>query len=134
MPLEYCAISRDLPSAETRAAAGLRVGGGGIRFGLRVAGAVAAGRRGGVVRLQANLERGKPMKRILTIAVGLALSAPAFAQTADFETVDADGSGAVSFAEAAEVMPELTDEMFATADLDGTGELTPEQWQLLNGG
>ena len=71
-------------------------------------------------------------KIVLTSLFALGLSTAAFAQGAtDFATVDADLNGGVSFAEAQAAWPDLTVEAFAAADTDGTGELTPEQYQAL---
>ena len=62
-------------------------------------------------------------KRISILAAGLGLfAAPAFA--ADFNALDADGSGGLSLAEVQAAAPSVTPEEFAAADADGTGELS----------
>lgn len=61
------------------------------------------------------------MKPILTItAVAFALTAPAWAQT----VMDADGDGNVTLEEAQAVMPEMTEDSFASMDSDADGVLS----------
>lgn len=73
-------------------------------------------------------------KIILSSLVVLGLSTAAFAQAAtDFATVDADASGGVSLVEAQAAWPDLTEEAFTAADLDGNGELSPEEYAALTG-
>ncbi|SFV37439.1 hypothetical protein SAMN05216456_2923 [Devosia crocina] len=73
-------------------------------------------------------------KIVLSSLIVLGMSGAAFAQAAtDFASVDTDMSGGVSFVEAQAAWPDLTEEAFAAADVDGTGELTPEQYAALSG-
>jgi hypothetical protein len=70
------------------------------------------------------------MKTITLTIAALGLSTvAAFAQgaTVDLATIDTDGNGTVSLAEAQVVWPDLTQEQFATADADGSGELSLEE-------
>jgi hypothetical protein len=65
------------------------------------------------------------------IALGLMatamLAAPALAQTPmTFADVDSNGDGRLSYEELVLVWPDLTQEEFAAADVEGSG-LTPEQ-------
>jgi hypothetical protein len=69
------------------------------------------------------------------IALGLMaaslFAAPAFAQTPmTFADVDGNGDGRLSYEELATVWPDLTQEEFAGADVEGLG-LTPEQLNSL---
>jgi hypothetical protein len=71
-------------------------------------------------------------KIILTSLFALGLSTAAMAQVAtDFVAVDTDASGAISYAEAVVAWPDLTEEAFATADTDGNGELSAEEYEAL---
>ena len=71
-------------------------------------------------------------KIALSTLVVLGLSNAAFAQAAtDFVTVDTDVSGAVSFEEAQAGWPDLSVELFASADTDANGELSAEEYALL---
>lgn len=68
-------------------------------------------------------------KIILTSIFALGLSGAAMAQAAtDFVAVDTDANGGVSYAEALVAWPDLTEEAFAAADLDGNGELSSEEY------
>jgi hypothetical protein len=74
------------------------------------------------------------MKTItLAIAVLGFGTAAAFAQgaTVDLTAIDTDGNGAVSLAEAQVVWPDLTQEQFAAADADASGELSVEELATL---
>lgn len=70
-------------------------------------------------------------KIILSSLVVLGLSSAAFAQGIDFTTADGDASGGVSIVEAQAVWPDLTPEIFATADVDGDGELSQAEYDAL---
>ncbi|MCW5722831.1 MAG: hypothetical protein KIS86_16985 [Devosia sp.] len=71
-------------------------------------------------------------KIILSSLVVLGLSTAAFAQAAtDFASVDTDTSGGISFAEAQAAWPDLTQEAFTAADLDGNGELSADEYDGL---
>lgn len=70
------------------------------------------------------------------IALGLVaatlLAAPALAQTPlTFADVDANADGRLSYEELLLVWPDLTEEEFAAADVEGAGGLTPEQLNAL---
>ena len=70
------------------------------------------------------------------IALGLVaatlLAAPALAQTPlTFADVDANADGRLSYEELLLVWPDLTQEEFAAADVEGAGGLTPEQLNAL---
>jgi len=73
------------------------------------------------------------MKKILISVAALALATSgAFAQnTVDFATVDTDGNGTVSLAEAQAVWKDLTEDAFKAADADGSGELSAEELATL---
>lgn len=71
-------------------------------------------------------------KIILTSLFALGLSTAAMAQAAtDFTSVDTDANGGISYAEAVVAWPDLTEEAFAAADLDGNGELSAEEYDAL---
>jgi hypothetical protein len=71
-------------------------------------------------------------KIILSSLVVLGLSTAAFAQAAtDFASVDADASGGVTLVEAQAAWPDLTEDAFNAADLDGNGELSLEEYDAL---
>jgi hypothetical protein len=75
-------------------------------------------------------ENGNPMKTITLTIAALGLSTvAAFAQgaTVDLASIDTDGNGTVSLAEAQVVWPDLTQEQFTTADADASGELSAEE-------
>lgn len=73
------------------------------------------------------------MKKIIVSSlIVLGLSTAAFAQAAtDFVSVDADVSGGVSLTEAQVALPDLTEEAFAAADVDASGELSAEEFDAL---
>jgi len=61
------------------------------------------------------------------IAAGL-LATPVLAQTAlTFADVDTNGDGRLSYEELVVVWPDLTQEEFTNADVEGVGGVTPEQ-------
>jgi len=69
---------------------------------------------------------------LLSSLVVLGLSGAAFAQAAtDFASVDTDANGSVSFAEAVVAWPDLTQDAFNAADVDGNGELSLEEYEGL---
>lgn len=70
------------------------------------------------------------MKKLLisSAAITLLAAAPALAAAPDFNTVDKDGSGSVSFEELIVVMPDTSKEQFAAVDLDKSGELSMEEY------
>lgn len=74
------------------------------------------------------------MKKILATLSVVAFTAPAFAQGADFSTVDADGSGTVTWEEVQAALPDVTEEQFQGADADGSGDLSAEEFATLSGG
>ncbi|CDP52295.1 hypothetical protein [Paradevosia shaoguanensis] len=73
------------------------------------------------------------MKKILISVAALALATSgAFAQnTVDIKTVDTDGNGTVSLAEAQAVWKDLTEDAFKAADADASGELSAEELATL---
>jgi len=72
-------------------------------------------------------------KIILSSLVLFGLSGAAMAQAAtDFASVDTDVSGGVSLAEAQVAWPDLTEEAFTTADADGNGELSVDEFATLS--
>jgi Ca2+-binding EF-hand superfamily protein len=68
-------------------------------------------------------------KTIIAIAsvIGLSMSGAALAQDLDFAALDADVSGGVSLSELQVALPDITEEEFASYDLDGSGELSEEE-------
>lgn len=68
-------------------------------------------------------------KTIFAIAsvIGLSISGAALAQDLDFATLDADVSGGVSLEELQVALPDLTEEEFASYDLDASGELSEDE-------
>ncbi|MAZ03598.1 MAG: hypothetical protein CMN56_10705 [Sneathiella sp.] len=70
------------------------------------------------------------MKKFLisTAAVTVLAAAPALAAAPDFQSIDTDGNGAVSFEELVVVMPDTSKDQFASADLDQNGELSKEEY------
>ncbi len=70
------------------------------------------------------------MRKLLisTATVTLLAAAPAMAAAPDFNTVDKDGNGSVSFEELIVVMPDTSKEQFAAVDLDKNGELSMEEY------
>ncbi|KQN73771.1 hypothetical protein [Devosia sp. Leaf64] len=61
------------------------------------------------------------------LAAGL-LATPVLAQSAlTFADVDTDGDGRLSYEELVVVWPDLTQDDFARADIEGAGSVTPEQ-------
>lgn len=70
-------------------------------------------------------------KTLLATTAALLFAAPAFAQDADFVTVDADASGGVSYEEAVAVMTDLTEDAFAAADTDQDGELSEDEFAAM---
>ncbi len=51
------------------------------------------------------------------------------AYAADFDALDADGSGGLSFAEIQAAAPGVTAEEFAAGDVDGSGELSRAEFE-----
>ena len=73
------------------------------------------------------------MKKIVALAtlLGLSLAAPAFAQGAvDFDTLDANMDGAVSFEELQVALPAITQDDFTLLDTDGDA-LSREEFTAL---
>lgn len=72
------------------------------------------------------------MKTILALATGFALlSTAAFAQTAptDFATVDADASGDVTLTEANTIWPDLAEDAYKAADINGDGKVDQAEYE-----
>lgn len=74
------------------------------------------------------------MKKTLAALALVAFASPAFAQAADFATVDVDGSGSVSWEEVQAALPNVTEDQFRTADADGSGDLSAEEFAALSAG
>jgi hypothetical protein len=71
-------------------------------------------------------------KIIVTTLFAFGLSTAAMAQVAtDLASLDTDTSGGISLAEAQVAWPNLTPEIFATADADASGELSAEEYDAL---
>lgn len=72
-------------------------------------------------------------KMILSMATlaGMAFAGAATAQDIDFNTVDANSDGVVTFEELQALLPELTQEDFALLDQTGTGSLTEDEFNSL---
>lgn len=72
-------------------------------------------------------------KTILSIAtiIGLTAAGAAVAQDVTFESVDTDGDGQVSFEELQTILPAVTQEDFAILDQDGSGALSPDEFNVL---
>lgn len=68
------------------------------------------------------------MTRTLATLGLIVFAAPAFAQAADFATVDADASGAVTWEEVQAAIPDLTQDQFKAADADGSGDLSQDEF------
>lgn len=73
------------------------------------------------------------MKRILVTLAIVGFAAPAFAQAADFSTVDTDQNGALSWEEVSMAMPDTSEDAFKTADVDGSGDLSAEEYAAVSG-
>jgi hypothetical protein len=73
------------------------------------------------------------MKKFAIILAAASLSTAALAQGAivDLATIDTDKSGDVSYVEAQAVWPDLTEEAFKAADVDGSGTLSLEEVSTL---
>ncbi|MEX0583998.1 MAG: EF-hand domain-containing protein [Sneathiella sp.] len=65
---------------------------------------------------------------ISTAAITFLAAAPALAAAPEFQAIDTDGNGAVSFEELVIVMPDTTKDQFAAADIDQDGELSKEEY------
>ena len=48
----------------------------------------------------------------------------------DFENIDTNGDGVLSYDEVAAVIPEMTPDQFKAADTDGDGVLSKAEWTL----
>lgn len=73
------------------------------------------------------------MKKLAIILAAAGISTAAFAQGAmvDLATIDTDKSGDVSYVEAQVIWPDLTEEAFKAADVDGSGALSLEEVSTL---
>lgn len=73
------------------------------------------------------------MKRILVTLAIIGFTAPAFAQAADFSAVDSDQNGALSWDEVTMAMPDTSEDAFRSADVDGSGDLSAEEYAAVSG-
>ena len=64
-------------------------------------------------------------------ATALFVSSTAFAASADFAKVDANGDGRVTIEELSEAMPEVSEEKFKVADANKDGALSPEEFRAV---
>ncbi len=71
------------------------------------------------------------MKKLIVALGILAFTAPAFAETADFATADADGNGMVSMDELKAAMPDVAEDAAMAADTDGDGSLNADEYAAL---
>ncbi len=70
------------------------------------------------------------MKKIgCVVLIAISISCPALA--ADFTAVDADQNGTVSMEEAKAAMPDMQEDAFKSADLDGNIGLSKEEFLFL---
>lgn len=67
------------------------------------------------------------MKKISTIAA-LSLLAISQAQAADFAVLDANADGGLTFEEINTAMPEVTEDIFKTVDLNQDGYINEEEF------
>ena len=72
-------------------------------------------------------------KSIVTLAalLGLSFAAPTFAQGVDFDSLDANMDGVLSFEELQVALPAITQEDFTILDADGDGVLSREEFSVL---
>lgn len=72
-------------------------------------------------------------KTILSVAtlVGLGFAGSAMAQAVDFNALDTDMDGQISFEELQVVLPEITQEDFDLLDQDGSGALSEQEFNVL---
>lgn len=69
------------------------------------------------------------MKKLLVSIVAIGFASTAMAQAAvDFASVDTDTSGDISLTEAQAVWPDLAEDGYMTADTDGSGTLSQEEF------
>lgn len=73
-----------------------------------------------------------PLAALGLVLATSAASAQSVAATTDFSTADSDRSGAVSWTEFALLFPDVTEEEFKLADIDGDGELSAEEYASFN--
>lgn len=71
------------------------------------------------------------MKKLIlsTATVTFLAVAPAMAAAPDFNTVDTDGDGSVTYEELTVVMPDVTKEQFSAVDTDADGVLSQEEYE-----
>ena len=68
------------------------------------------------------------MKRPLIALAASASLFPFAVFAGDFDSLDADGSGGLSYGEVRAAAPNVTVEEFVSADNDGSGELSREEF------
>jgi hypothetical protein len=72
-------------------------------------------------------------KTVITLAalLGLSAAAPALAQGIDFDALDANMDGQISFEELQVALPDITQDDFTILDTDGDGVLSREEFAVL---
>jgi hypothetical protein len=71
------------------------------------------------------------MPSIAIASSALFLSAAAFAAEGDFTAADANADGVLTLEEAQIVMPNLTEDLFRAADVDGSGALSQSEFAAI---
>lgn len=71
--------------------------------------------------------------QITVVALSILAATPAIAAAQDFNAVDTDGNGTISYEEIVAVLPDVSKDQFAEADADGSGELSAEEFAKLAG-
>lgn len=72
-------------------------------------------------------------KTVMTLAavLGLSAAAPALAQGVDFDSLDGNLDGKISFEELQVALPDVTQDDFTVLDTDGDGALSREEFAVL---
>lgn len=72
-------------------------------------------------------------KTVMTLAavLGLSVAAPALAQSVDFDSLDANLDGQISFEELQVALPDITQDDFTVLDTNGDGALSREEFAVL---
>ena len=64
------------------------------------------------------------------IGFAIGSSSQVIAAEKEFDTVDANADGTLSFEEVAAAMPDMNEDQFKAADTDGDGVLSKPEWTL----